>query len=168
MTMNRSWGYVPADTEYKSATEIVHSLCEVVSKGGNLLLNVSPRGDGTLPPEQAERLRAVAGWMDGHGGAIRGTEPGLEPWQFYGPSTRRGDSIFLLCPWRPYEDVVVRGLPVKRVTARHFATGRELAIRTRVTAQQELVNPDPIGELFIEVPSDLVEPHATVIELEVH
>jgi alpha-L-fucosidase len=102
-----------------------------------------------------------------HGDAIYGTESALEPWQFYGPATKSADSIFLHCLWRPYEDVVVRGLPVKRVTARHLATGRELAVRGRATAEQELMTRDPIGEVFIEVPDDLVEPHATVIELQI-
>lgn len=167
MTMNRSWGYVPDDTEYKSAREIAHTLCEVAGKGGNLLLNVSPTSDGSLPSEQVERLEAVAKWMDRHHGAIHQTLPGLEPWQFYGPSTRRGDSVFVFCTWRPYEHVVVRGLPVKRVAAvRHVASGAALDFRTRATAEQELMHSDPLGEVFVEVPEALVDPVATVIELE--
>jgi alpha-L-fucosidase len=165
MTMNSSWGYVPDDDTYKSATELVHTLCETAGKGGNLLLNVSPRGDGSLPPEQVDRLAAVGEWVGAHGDAIFGTEPGLEPWQFYGPSTRRDGTVYLLCPWRPYEDVVVRGVPVRRLRAVHLTSGRELRIRSRATAEQELMSADPIGEAFIEVPEDLVEPHATVIAL---
>jgi alpha-L-fucosidase len=167
MTMNKSWGYVPDDPDYKSSTEIVHTLCEVAGKSGNLLLNVSPRADGSLPPEQVSRLEEVATWMSSHSSAIKGTEAGLEPWQFYGPSTRRGDSIFLHCVTRPYEDVVVRGLPVKRVTAKHFTTGTALTVRARATAEQELMSRDPIGELFIRLPEELIEPHATVIELSI-
>jgi alpha-L-fucosidase len=103
--------------------------------------------------------------MDVNASAINGTEAGLEPWQFYGPSTRSGDVIYLICPWKPYEDVVVRGLPVKRVTARHLATGAELKVRARATAEQELFQQDPVGEVFISLPEELHEPHATVIEL---
>lgn len=168
LTMNRSWGYVPADTEYKSATELVHTLCEIAGKGGNLLLNVSPRADGSLPPEQVERLEAVAAWMDGHAESIHDTEPGLDPWQFYGPSTRKGDRVFLHCVMRPYEQVVVRGLPIRRVTsARDLGTGAELPFRTRATAEQELLSRDPIGEVFVEVPSERIDPIATVVDLEV-
>ena len=58
-TMNDSWGWNPDDTNYKSPRAIVHALCETAGRGGNLLLNVSPRGDGALPPEQIERLDAV-------------------------------------------------------------------------------------------------------------
>lgn len=166
MTMNRSWGFVPGDSQYKSAHEIVHTLCEVAGKGGNLLLNVSPDADGNLPAPQVERLSAVGDWMRRHAGSIHDTSGGLDAWQFYGPSTRKDDRIFLLCPWRPYEHVVVRGLPVRRVRARHFATGAELNTQTRITAEQEITNPDPVGELRIDVPSDLVDPIATVIELE--
>ena len=167
MTMNTSWGYVPEDDQYKSATEIVHTLSETAGKGGNLLLNVSPRGDGTLPPEQSERLESVGEWMGTHGEAIHDSAPGLEPWQFYGPSTRKGDRIFLVCPWRPYESVVVRGLPVRKTKATHLASGEELHVRARVTAEQELMSTDPIGEVHIDVPEELIEAHATVIALDV-
>ena len=63
MTMNESWGYVPDDEDWKSARDLVHALCETVARGGNLLLNVGPRGDGSLEPDQAP-VEAVAGWMD--------------------------------------------------------------------------------------------------------
>ena len=62
-TMNDSWGWNPDDTNYKCPRAIVHALCETAGRGGNLLLNVSPRGDGSLPAEQIERLDAVAAWM---------------------------------------------------------------------------------------------------------
>ena len=167
MTMNRSWGYVPGDGEYKSSTEITRTLCEVAWKGGNLLLNVSPTADGSLPPEQIERLDAVSGWMQRNGGAIHDSKPGLEPWQFYGPSTCKDDRIFLMCPWRPYDHVVVRGLQVRHVRAvRELATGTALETSTRLTAEQELMGRDPVGDLVINVPSELVDPLATIIELE--
>jgi alpha-L-fucosidase len=63
MTMNESWGYNPDDRNYKSPAQIVDSLSQVVSRGGNLLLNVSPRGDGSLPPEQVERVKHLGRWM---------------------------------------------------------------------------------------------------------
>jgi alpha-L-fucosidase len=167
MTMNEAWGYVPDDTDYKSARHLVHTLCEVTARGGNLLLNVSPRGDGSLPPEQIERLDAIGRWMAAHGDAIVGTDPGLEPWQWYGPSTRRGERIFLHLLARPYDTVTVRGIPVRHVeSVRHLATGTELAHRARISVLDQIVqNGDPVGELAIEVPPDLVDDLATVIEL---
>jgi len=166
LTMNDSWGYVPADTDYKSARELVHTLCEVAAKGGNLLLNVSPIGTGALPPEQEERLEAVAGWMATHAESILDAEPGLDPWQFYGPSTRRGTRVYLHLLLRPYEQVVVRGVPVKRVE-QVTVLGHEgrLEHRARTTVLDQL-NADPLGELVIAVPEDRLDPLATVLAVD--
>src|SRR5581483_2809187 len=127
LTMNRSWGWVPEDTDYKPARALVHTLCQVAGLGGNLLLNVSPRGDGSLPPEQVERLETIGGWMGANRSAIVGTAAGLPAGRFYGPSTRRDDTVFLHLLMKPYETVDCRGLPVRRVTAvRHVPSGEEL------------------------------------------
>jgi len=168
MTMNRTWGWCPADTEYKSGRDLVHTLCETAGKGGNLLLNVSPTGDGSLPAPQQERLEVVGAWMDRHADAIRGTTAGLEPWQFYGPSTRKGERIFLHLLWRPYETFAVRGIRLKRVrSVRHLLTGTDLDYTTRATAQEEIFGTDPVGDLVIGLPEELVDPVATIVELTV-
>ena len=167
LTMNDSWGFNPSDTEYKSARSLIHTLCEVASRGGNLLLNVSPTGTGELPPEQVERLDAVARWMSVHGESVVGTEPGLEPWQFYGPSTRRGDTLYLHLLMRPYEAVTVRGVPVRRVREVRVLGGRgeQLAFTTR-TAILDSMAADPLGEVTITVPESVLDPDATVLAVE--
>ena len=167
MTINESWGYNPEDTRLKSARQLIHSLCEVAGKGGNLLLNVSPMADGRLPPEQVERLAAVESWMARHRESILGTEPGLEPWQFYGPSTRRGERVYLHLLMRPYETLTVRGVPVRRVrSAAALATGTALTTSTRCTVADTLFNSDPNGELTIGVPGSMLDEHATVIAID--
>ena len=168
LTVNESWGYNPSDTHHKSPRQLIHALCEVAGKGGNLLLNVSPMGDGQLPPEQVERLDTVAAWMAAHGESIVGTTPGLEPWQFYGPSTRRGDRVYLHLLMKPYETVAVRGVPTKRIrTVRALGSGTDLPWRTRCAIIDELFNADPFGELTITVPESVVDPHATVIAVDI-
>jgi alpha-L-fucosidase len=167
MTINESWGYNPSDTHYKSPRQLVHALCEVAGKGGNLLLNVGPMGDGRLPAEQLERLEAVAGWMAAHGESIVGTTPGLEPWQFYGPSTRKGDRLYLHLLLRPYETVSVRGVPIKRIrSVQALATGEALPYTTRCAILDSFLNSDPMGELTITVPEPLIDPYATVIAVD--
>ncbi len=167
MTMNESWGYNPADTRYKRARQLIHTLCEVAGKGGNLLLNVSPMGDGRLPDEQLERLDAIAAWMEHNGESIVGTGPGLEPWQFYGPTTRRDEALYLHLLLRPYDSVAVRGVQVKRVeSVRALSTGEELPFTWRCSIPDRLLNPDPLGELTIEVPAHVVDEQATVLALE--
>jgi alpha-L-fucosidase len=167
LTMNESWAYNPSDPDEKSKHELIHTLCEVASKGGNLLLNVSPMGDGGLPANQVERLDAIAAWMDRHADAIHDTTPGLEPWQFHGPTTRKGDRIFLHLLSRPYESVTVRGVPVRKVRAvRDLATRTPLEHRARCSVIDTMYNANPNGELTIRVPSNLIDEYATVIELE--
>jgi alpha-L-fucosidase len=167
LTMNHSWGHVPEDSDYKSTRELVHTLCEIAGRGGNLLLNVSPRGDGSLPPEQVERLQGMARWWGLHGEAIRGTRPGLEPWQFYGPSTQKGDTTYVFLLMRPYDSVTLRGVPVRRVrSVRVVGTGAELRFRTRTGIIESLL-PDPPGELVVSVPDDQLDADATVLAVEI-
>lgn len=173
MTMNESWAWNPDDTAYKSSRAIVHALCETASRGGNLLLNVSPLGDGSLPSEQIERLDAVSGWMEQHAATIHDTRPGLEPWQFYGPSTRSEpdtdgtERIHLFLLMRPYESITVRGLPVRRVRrATVVGTGDELVIGRR-TGIIESLAPDPDGEITLRIADDQLDDLATVITLEI-
>ena len=74
MTMGDSWSYVP-DDHYKSTRELIHMLCDVVAKGGNLLLNVGPDADGNLPAEALQRMEEMGRCMDKIGHAIYGTRP---------------------------------------------------------------------------------------------
>lgn len=76
---NSSWGYIEGDT-FKSPEFIIHLLADVVSKNGNLLLNVGPRPDGTIPEPVQQVLRDVGGWLKANGEAIYGTRP----WTRYG------------------------------------------------------------------------------------
>lgn len=74
LTMATQWSYKPNDT-YKSAREIIHLLAKIVSRGGNLLLNIGPQPDGRLPAEAVSRLDEVGRWMAVNGEAIHGTRP---------------------------------------------------------------------------------------------
>jgi alpha-L-fucosidase len=74
MTMGGSWSYVPGD-RYKSTHRLIHLLADIVSKGGNFLLNIGPGPEGELPPEALRRLAEIGEWMDVNGEAIHGTRP---------------------------------------------------------------------------------------------
>lgn len=73
MTMNTTWGYNQYDHKWKPAGKLIHNLIDVVSKGGNYLLNVGPKADGTIPQESVERMQIIGQWMDVNGEAIYGT-----------------------------------------------------------------------------------------------
>jgi len=73
MTMNRTWGYKSYDHDWKSAETLIRNLIEAASKGGNYLLNIGPKSDGTIPDESIERLQAIGRWMKVNGESIYGT-----------------------------------------------------------------------------------------------
>lgn len=167
MTINESWGYNPIDRSFKSPRQLIHTLCEVAGKGGNLLLNVSPMGDGKIQLELLGRLAEVESWMSANGESIIDTEAGLEPWQFYGSSTRKGNRLYLHLLMKPYETISVRGVPIKRVkSVQVLGNGMELSYTTRCAIMDSLLNPDPMGELTIEVPEVEIDNYATVIAID--
>ncbi len=73
MTMNRHWGWNKSDTAWKSTTVLIRDLVDIASKGGNFLLNVGPRADGTFPPQAERRLAEIGHWMRINGESIIGT-----------------------------------------------------------------------------------------------
>ncbi len=73
VTMNRNWGYNRSDHDWKSTEQLIRMLVDVASKGGNLLLNVGPKADGTFPQPSVDRLREIGAWMDVNGESIYGT-----------------------------------------------------------------------------------------------
>ena len=74
MTMATSWSYVPNDV-YKPSRQLIHTLIDVVAKGGNFLLNVGPSPKGDFAPEAYARMRDIAAWMSINGEAIYNTRP---------------------------------------------------------------------------------------------
>jgi alpha-L-fucosidase len=74
--LGNDWGYVPSDV-YKTPTKVIHTLAEITAKGGNLLLGIGPKPDGTLPDEVTERLAQVGAWLQKNGEAIFGARPAL-------------------------------------------------------------------------------------------
>lgn len=80
LTMGRNWGYNKFDTTYKSPEELIRHLADIVSKGGNLLLNIGPTGKGDFPEQTKPGLEAYHKWLKANGEAIYGTRP----WIVYG------------------------------------------------------------------------------------
>jgi alpha-L-fucosidase len=95
ITMGKQWSYKP-DDDYKSSRALIHLLVDVVAKGGNLLLNIGPAPDGTLPAAALARLKDIGQWMQVNGEAIHGTRT-IAPYKEGNVAlTRKGDSVYAI------------------------------------------------------------------------
>lgn len=88
-----NWGYVPND-HYKSLKEIIHLLVNVVTKGGNLILGVGPKPDGTLPAEAESLLSGLGSWLDSYGEGIYGTRPIINAVNKKWKLTKKDQTVF--------------------------------------------------------------------------
>ena len=96
-TMNDSWGYQPFDKKYKSPNMIIRTLVDYISMGGNLLLDIGPKADGTIPDEQLNILKQLGRWTHKHAAAIYGTRAGI-PFANYGGKSalsKDGKTLYL-------------------------------------------------------------------------
>lgn len=95
MTMATSWSWVPND-QYKSSEELIQTLCKIVSRGGNFLLNVAPNPFGELDSTAYVRLREIGNWMKVNGSAIYESKP-VFPYKYKNMVfTQRGNSIYVI------------------------------------------------------------------------
>jgi alpha-L-fucosidase len=96
MTLNGHWGYFLGDEKWKPAATVIHNLVDIVSKGGNYLLNVGPTGQGIIPKGAVEDLNAVGAWMKVNGAAIYGTSASpLKTQPVWGRIIKNGDKVYL-------------------------------------------------------------------------
>ncbi len=151
MTINQTWGYNRNDTQYKSAAELIRTLIEIASRGGNFLLNVGPTPEGTIQPEFEERLRAIGAWLQVNGEAIYGTTYGPLQNLPLGKTTAKGKTIYLhVWPW-PAENLVVEGLTAKVARVRALAGNQTLRFTQqggRLSISPAGVTPDPIATVL--------------------
>jgi alpha-L-fucosidase len=155
MTMNTTWGYSDHDHAWKSDEALVRNLIDVASKGGNYLLNIGPKGDGSIPEESVRSMRAIGRWMKTNAESIYGTrasEFANLPW---GRSTTKGKTrYFHVFDWPADGRLVVPGLTSKVRSARLLGGG---PLKTESGA----------AGLVINLPGRSMDPIASVVAVEV-
>lgn len=94
-TTNESYGYSKYDNSHKPASHFIRLLASAASRGGNLLMNIGPKGDGTLDEKDIAILNGIGKWMDKNSESIYGTERSTLPLQSWGVSTTQNNKIYL-------------------------------------------------------------------------
>lgn len=164
MTMNDSWGFQGNDQNYKTPNQIIRIFVDCISMGGNLLLDVGPKADGTIPQEQVDILEALGRWTSKHEEAIYGSKAGIPTNYYHGPSTLSKDkkTLYLFVPHQPKGPLVVRGLKNKVNRIRVVGNGTKL---TQQVHNKPYWSSKP-GLLYIDVPADVLDEQVTVIALQ--
>ncbi len=155
MTMNDSWGYQRADDNWKSPKTIVRNLVTCARDTGNYLLNIGPRGDGSIPEESVRILTSVGKWLDKNGVSIYQSEKCQPNSSEFAKFTRRGNTLYMHMHYWPGSTVSLGGLRNKVKSAKLLASGKDVKFdqddfRTRFTGLPEHAPDDPVTTLAIE------------------
>lgn len=163
LTINDSWGYQKADTNHKTVRQVVRMLAECAGMGGNLLLDVGPKSDGSLQPEQVALLKGLGRWTSKHAEALYGTTAGLPPGYFFGVTTlnKARDVLYLYYFEKPMGPIALKGVR-NRIRRMSVLGGPELSWTLNGGAHW-LNMP---GVLWINLPDTCLDPEATVIKVE--
>jgi alpha-L-fucosidase len=170
MTMNNSWGYQQNDRDYKPANLIIHIFADVIGMGGNLLLDIGPKADGTIPKEQVQILEELGRWTSKHSESIYGTNAGIPKDCFYGPSTLSPDStvIYLFFPGNgavgqsANPQILLKGITNSINTVRVVGNGTKLEQKTWLKPWWS----GNAGLISIEIPAEAMDEQMTVIAVQ--
>ena len=163
MTTNDNWGYKVTDTNWKTPFEIISIFADVVSNGGNLLLDIGPKEDGTIPAEQVNILRELGSWNKTNGEAIFGSRAGIPKGHFFGPTTLSADStkLYLFVSGNAEGPLLVKGLTNKIKSIR--VLGNNSSLQHKVVGK---ISWSPVpGLVFINLPKAVQTKYITVLEL---
>ena len=163
MTMNDSWGFQKNDRNYKTTNQIIGIFADVIGNGGNLLLGIGPKADGTIPDEQRKILEELGEWTNKHQEAIYGTLSGIPKEHFYGPTTLSKDKkiLYLFVKGNPNGEVVVRGL--KNKINRIWVVGEGSKLSHKLMGKVFWSHYPGIN--YIQVPDYVLDKRMTVLAL---
>jgi alpha-L-fucosidase len=155
MTMNNTWGYKSYDTNWKSSYDLIHKLSEIVSKGGNFLLNVGPNAKGEIPNATIKILKEIGKWMDRNGEAIYGTKANPFSYLNWGQATLKGNKLYLHVVKWPKNNTLT--LPLKNKTIKAYP----------LTEKEKLLEiKQDNDKIYITVPDIPTDPVLPIIVLE--
>jgi alpha-L-fucosidase len=162
MTLNESWGYQRADDDWKSPRHIVHNLINCVRDGGNYLLNIGPRPDGSIPEESVRILSEVGQWLRRNGESIYQSDPCQPRQSTYADFTRKRNTLYMHIYFWPGDYVAVAGLKTQVKSARFLATGQKVdfqqdRFRVRFTGLPGSAPDAPMTTIAIECEGEPIQ-----------
>ena len=174
-TTNDTWGFRKDDTNWKGPGQILFKLVDIVSKGGNYLLNVGPMADGVIPAIPQENLRTVGRWLKLNGEAVYGAGPspfGDEYGEWTAKSARdlRGQKLFL--PDTEWRATVKPGKLFLTFFTEPRVPFAIPAVRNTLLRAYRLADKAPIalktenGTTTFDMPRPMLDPMATVVVVE--
>ena len=156
MTFNGSWGYMPISPDWRPVREVVTMLRTAAGGQGNLLLNIGPAPDGSVPPEATERLTAVGQWVAENGEALYGQVErvdGRMEWLPTGMWTVKGNTAYFWCNRWPGRELVIAGLCTHVNRASFLADGTPITFEQTdnrlVLKNLPYHDPDPIAGVTV-------------------
>jgi len=155
MTFNGSWGYMPSAIDWRPVREVLEMLRTAAAGQGNLLLNIGPKPDGSVPEEAIPRLTAVGKWLEKNGETVYGKVDRVESmeWVPTGSWSRKGNTMYFWCHRWPGKELAIGGLLTKLKKASFLITGEPIDFEqteNRLVLKGLLEsNPDEIASVCI-------------------
>lgn len=161
MTMNDSWGFQHTDKNFKTPFILLRTFVDCLSMGGNMLMDIGPREDGTIPDEEVAILKEFGRWTQKHKEAVYDTRAGIPTEHFQGYTTlnKEGDVLYLYLPYRPNGPIEVKGLMNK--VNRVWVVGNGAMLNYKVYNKNYWS--EVPGNLYIDVPDRVLDPNITVV-----
>jgi alpha-L-fucosidase len=163
MTTNDNWGF-HNDNNWKTPYEVITIFVDAVANGGNLLLDMGPKEDGTIPDEQIHVLKELGAWNKKNGEAIFNTIGGIPQGHFYGPTTMSKDSttLYLFLHGQTSGQIMLKGLDNKIQEITVVGNGTKLTHKIVGKISWSHVP----GLVYIDVPSVVLDKYVTVLKLK--
>ncbi len=160
MTMNDTWGYKSYDHNWKPTKTLIRNLVDIASKGGNYLLNVGPKSDGTIPEASIERLQEIGKWMKVNGQAIYGTTACPTRLPAWGRMTTKAGEEATTLYLHVFDWPADGALPVS-------VTNKPLACHLLADPSRKFQVAQGENGLTVKLTGEAVDPICTVVELRI-